>query len=389
MTLPTGESPISFSQIRAEFGDGVNTSTSPVRLGKYRRDDASFTNKTVGSFSNQPLDTGIPTSGTINVDTFHGKSLNVIVDYHSGSADEGGTRPEDAKSRYNSSPSSLGNSSGKWNVIGGYKNPNSNSAGTKVKINVNKGIGSQAVGSDGVEICALRTGTWDSNTILSVDVGGSGKIRGAGGDGGSGGSNDNDGNAGEEGNSALGIQYSGTTVNVASGGQIICGYGGGGGGGGDFEEDGFMFSDQERYAGGGGGGGGAGVPAGTAGSGGSGNGGEGADSGGSGSAQAGGEQGGAAGEGGNNASEAIGGEGGRGRDQTAAGNGGSTETGIGNGEGQSRTGGDGGGTGGSPGNDGFAIRKSASGITYTLNNSGEIDGQTASTSSGGSGTSVG
>ena len=385
MTLPTGESPISFSQIRTEFGDGVNTSTSPVRLGQYRRDDASFTNKTVGSFSNQPLDTGIPTSGTINVDTFHGKSLNVIVDYHSGSADEGGTRPEDAKSRYNSPASSLGNSTGKWNVIGGYKNPNTNSAGTKVKINVNKGIGSQAVGSNGVEICALRTGTWDANTILSVDVGSSGKIRGAGGDGGSGGNNDGDGSAGEEGNSALGIQYGGTTVNVASGGQIICGYGGGGGGGGDFQEDGFAFFDQERYAGGGGGGGGAGVPAGAGADGGSGNGGTAATDGSSGSFQAGGEQGGAGGEGGNNAGEAIGGEGGRGRDQTAAGNGGSSETGTSNGEGA----GPGDGDGGNPGNDGFAIRKSASGITYTLNNSGEIDGQTASTSSGGSGTSVG
>ena len=385
MTLPTGESPISFSQIRTEFGDGVNTSTSPVRLGQYRRDDASFTNKTVGSFSNQPLDTGIPTSGTINVDTFHGKSLNVIVDYHSGSADEGGTRPEDAKSRYNSPASSLGNSTGKWNVIGGYKNPNTNSAGTKVKINVNKGIGSQAVGSNGVEICALRTGTWDANTILSVDVGSSGKIRGAGGDGGSGGNNDGDGSAGEEGNSALGIQYGGTTVNVASGGQIICGYGGGGGGGGDFQEDGFAFFDQERYAGGGGGGGGAGVPAGAGADGGSGNGGTAATDGSSGSFQAGGEQGGAGGEGGNNAGEAIGGEGGRGRDQTAAGNGGSSETGTSNGEGA----GPGDGDGGNPGNDGFAIRKSSSGITYTLNNNGEIDGQTASTSSGGSGTSVG
>ena len=374
MTLPTGESPISFSQIRTEFGDGTNTSTSPVRLGQYRRDDASFSNKTVGSFSNQPLDTGIPTSGTINVDTFHGKSLNVIVDYHSGSADEGGTRPEDAKSRYGSSASSLGNSTGKWNVIGGYKNPNSNSAGTKVKINVNKGIGSQAVGSNGVEICALRTGTWDANTILSVDVGGSGKIRGAGGDGGPGGNNDGDGSAGEEGNSALGIQYSGTTVNIASGGQIICGYGGGGGGGGDFQEDGFMFSDQERYAGGGGGGGGAGVPTGAGADGGSGNGGTAATDGSSGSFQAGGEQGGAGGEGGNNAGEAIGGEGGRGGDQENA-------PGSGSGPGD----GDPGGSGA----DGFAIRKSASGITYTLNNSGEIDGQTASTSSGGSGTSVG
>tara|TARA_B100000214_G_scaffold368226_1_gene339455 strand:+ start:1 stop:1149 length:1149 start_codon:yes stop_codon:yes gene_type:complete len=382
MTLPTGESPISFSQIRAEFGDGANTSSSPVRLGQYRRDDSSFSNKTVGSFSNQPLDDGIPTSGTINVDTFHGKSLNVIVDYHSGSADEGGTRPEDAKSRYSSSASSLGNSSGKWNVIGGYKNPNSNSAGTKVKINVNKGIGSQAVGGNGVEICALRTGTWDANTILSVDVGGSGKIRGAGGDGGPGGDNENAGSNGEEGNSALGIQYSGTTVNVASGGQIICGYGGGGGGGGHFQEDGFMFFDQERYAGGGGGGGGAGVPAGAGADGGEANGSGGDGS--AGSAQAGGEQGGAGGGGGENG-EADGGEAGRGRDQTSLGNGGASETGIANGEG----GAGGSGAGGSPGSDGFAIRKSASGVTYTLNNSGTITGQQASTSSGGSGTSVG
>ena len=388
MTLPTGESPISFSQIRAEFGDGTNTATSPVRLGQYRRDDASFSNKTVGTFINQPLDDGIPTSGTINVDAFHGKSLNVIVDYHSGSADEGGTRPEDAKSRYNSSPSSLGNSSGKWNVIGGYKNPNSNSAGTKVKINVNKGIGSQAVGSNGVEICALRTGTWNENTILSVDVGASGKIRGAGGDGGPGGNNANDGSAGEEGNSALGIQYSGTTVNVASGGQIICGYGGGGGGGGHFQEDSFFFINQERFAAGGGGGGGAGVPAGAGGEGGEANGD--GDDGSAGSAQAGGEQGGAGGAGGEDG-EADGGDGGRGRDQTGAGNGGSSETGIANGEGE-----DGGvgfdgskGEGGSPGSDGFAIRKSASGVTYTLNNNGEIDGQTASTSTGGNGISVG
>ena len=383
MTLPTGESPISFSQIRDEFGTvGTDSATAPVRLGQYRRDDPSFTNENVGELTGLPLDTGIPTSGTINVDTFHGKSLNVIVDYHSGSADEGGTRPEDAKSRYSSSASSLGNSSGKWNVIGGYKNPNTNSAGTKVKINVNKGIGSQAVGSNGVEICALRTGTWNANTILSVDVGASGKIRGAGGDGGPGGDNANDGSAGEEGNSALGIQYSGTTVNVASGGQIICGYGGGGGGGGHFQEDGFLFFNQERFAGGGGGGGGAGVPSGAGADGGEaqGSGGDGS----SGSAQAGGEQGGAGGAGGENG-EADGGEAGRGRDQTSSGNGGDSETGIANGEG----GAGGSGAGGSPGSDGFAIRKSASGVTYTLNNSGTITGQQASTSSGGSGTSVG
>ena len=97
MTLPTGESPISFSQIRTEFGDGTNTSTSPVRLGQYRRDDPSFTNEDVGALEDLPLDTGIPTSGTINVDSFHGKKLNVIVDYYSGSSEN---RPDDARTKY-------------------------------------------------------------------------------------------------------------------------------------------------------------------------------------------------------------------------------------------------------------------------------------------------
>ena len=63
MVLPTGESPVSFSQIRNEFGTvGTDSATAPVRLGQYRRDDASFTNKNVGELSNLPLDTGIPTS---------------------------------------------------------------------------------------------------------------------------------------------------------------------------------------------------------------------------------------------------------------------------------------------------------------------------------------
>ena len=366
MTLPTSGNPISFSQLRSEFGTDGNNTSGPVRIGQYRRDDSSYTSKSAGTFTNQPIDTGVPTSGTIAASNLQGKSLNVIVDYHSGSAIESGTRVEDARTRYTD-----GSASGNWTVIGGYKTPPSNSGGTKVKINVNKGLGSQAVGENGVAICALRTGTWDNNTILSVDVGASGKIRGAGGDGGPGGDNSGSGSGGEEGNSALGIQYSGTTVNVASGGQIICGYGGGGGGGGDFQEDGFMFFDQERYAGGGGGGGGAGIPAGAGADGGEAqsNGGDGS----SGSAQAGGEQGGAGGGGGNNAGEAVGGGGGRGGDQENA-------AGAGAGPGD--------GSGGALGANGWAIRKAASGITYTLNNSGTVTGDKASTSSGGSGTTV-
>ena len=83
MTLPTGESPISFGQIRDEFGTvGTDSATAPVRLGQYRRDDSAFTNKNVGELTNLPLDTGIPTSGTINVDAFHGKKLNTVIDLH-------------------------------------------------------------------------------------------------------------------------------------------------------------------------------------------------------------------------------------------------------------------------------------------------------------------
>ena len=80
MTLPTGESPVSFSQIRDEFGTaGTDSATAPVRLGQYRRDDSAFTNKNVGELTNLPLDTDIPTSGSINVDAFHGKKLNLSL----------------------------------------------------------------------------------------------------------------------------------------------------------------------------------------------------------------------------------------------------------------------------------------------------------------------
>ena len=171
MTLPTGESPISFSQIRTEFGDGTNTSSSPVRLGQYRRDDASFTNENPGAL-NLPLDTGIPTSGTINVDVFHGKKLNVIIDYYSGSAEN---RPSDARTKYQAA-----SASGNRVIVGGYKDRVvDDSSGSKVIIHVNKNIGS-ATGS--VNNCAVRTGTgWESGTDLSIEVGGSGKIYGAGG----------------------------------------------------------------------------------------------------------------------------------------------------------------------------------------------------------------
>ena len=388
MTLPTGESPISFSQIRTEFGDGTNTATSPVRLGQYRRDDSAFTNKNVGELTNLPLDTGIPTSGAINVDSFHGKKLNVIVDYYSGSTE---IRPSDARTKYQAA-----SASGNRAIVGGYKDRViDDSSGSKVIIHVNKIIGSA---KDAVTRCAVRTGTgWESGTDLTIEVGGSGKIFGAGGNGGAGGgkngsySSANSGSNGGDGTSALGISYSGTVVNLKSGALIRHGYGGGGGGGsangvqeGGNEDD--LFLEHV----GSGGGGGAGLPGGTGGTvsspdtsqiaidhgtqGQPGNPGEDADS-----IDAG--DGGAAGPDRNIGENgyAGGGRGGHGGDfQKSAENGNPGE--VNNGEWQN---GPNAGGGGTAGGNGAAIRK-ASGVTWTFGtNSGTVTGSGA----GGSGES--
>ena len=245
MTLPTGESPISFSQIRTEFGDGTNTSTSPVRLGQYRRTDASFTNEDVGAFETLPLDVGISTSGTINVDSFHGKKLNVIVDYYSGSTEN---RPSDARAKYQAA-----SASGNRVVVGGYKDRVINdSSGSKVRIHVNKTIGS-AVGN--INNCAVRTGSFETGTVVTVEVGSSGAIYGAGGDGGEAGDGEGaNGSNGGSGSSGLGVQFSGTTV--INNGVISAGYGGGGGGGYRKVEREEMFGGPVYAANGGGGGGG-------------------------------------------------------------------------------------------------------------------------------------
>ena len=150
------------------------------------------------------------------------------------------------------------------NVVGGYKNPPTNSGGTKVKIHVNKTIGS--ANNTNENICALRTGAeWSTGTMLSVDVGDSGRISGGGGNGGAAGGTSGDNGApggdGQEGTSGLGIQYgtdaNETTVNLNSGGVIVCGFGGGGGtgdggagGGGGYSGRGGSY--RSAYAGGGG-----------------------------------------------------------------------------------------------------------------------------------------
>ena len=156
----------------------------------------------VGSLSNLPLDIGVPQSGQIKFSDFYSKRLNQVVDLYS-----------------------IGNNTS----------------------------------------CALKTGNWDSGTVLVIEIGTSGKLYGSGGDGGTGGSaNETAGTDGQTGSSALGIEYPCSINNL---GVIQSGYGGGGGGGGNTRTTGGGKKSGATTNGssGGGGGGGAGLPAGDGG----------------------------------------------------------------------------------------------------------------------------
>lgn len=218
---------ISFSQIADEFGVPNGN-----RFGSYR------VTESVGSLSNLPLDTGIPQSGQIKFSNFYSKRLNVVVDCYSGAVEF----RTNARVKYNNN---------NLRVIGGFRGAPNSAAGRKVFINVNKIFGSSSGSTSNV---ALRTGSWESGTTLQIDVGSSGQIFGSGGKGG----NANSG-AGENGTSALGIEYSGTTL--INNGYIQCGYGGGGAGGAAAADP--DKNQTDTGCSGGGGGGGAGYSIGT------------------------------------------------------------------------------------------------------------------------------
>ena len=342
-----GSGQISLGDVANEFG---YTDGSQTKLGSYRTTNGQG-NFPVSfgtlSFSSIDGSGSVPTSGQIKFSDFYSTRLQQVVNFY-GSG-RGGNRLI-AKDRYNSGGSN------DVNVVGNYRTRPNNSSGTKVHIHVNQTIGSEKTR---VEHCALRTGSWDSSTTLQVDIGGSGRIGGGGGDGGRGSVNSGGGFAGGQGTSALGVQYSPTQVNVASGGFLVAGFGGGGGGGGAYDHD----KNSSRTASGGGGGGGAGIPAGAGGA--EGSGGVEGGPGGAGTTTAAGSGGG----GGNNDGEAVAGGGGTGGSVgEGADNGG---TGFG-GEGSSSA-------GGSAGSDGAAIRRN-SGFTVNISNSGTLSGSTTATS---------
>ena len=362
MAVKASGSPLSFSEIETEFGQN-----SDRDLGEYR------VSQTVGGLSNQPLDTSIPQSGEIKFSDFYGKRLNVIIDYHSGSTEN---RPSDARAKYQA-----GSASGNRTVIGGFKDRISgDSSGSKVRIHVNKTIGS-AKGS--ANNCAVRTGSFETGTVVTVEIGSSGKLYGAGGDGGHGGTGEGSGSGsgnrnganGGTGSSALGVEFNGTTV--INNGIISAGFGGGGGGGFRKVEREEFGQGPVRTANGGGGGGGQGLPAG--------NGAGGNASGSNGNLTSGG-----VGGNGEEEEEAHGGGGGGGGSNGGGGEGGNNNDG---GNGTASGGGNGGdgvhtgsiesennvtGEGGSGGGNGAAIRRT-SGITVNITNNATITGATNAT----------
>ena len=269
MTLPTGESPISFSQIRDEFGTvGTDSATAPVRLGQYRRDDSAFTNKNVGELTNLPLDTGIPTSGTINVDAFHGKKLNTVIDLH-----------ETGSSTYNHNVKTNRFDAGQYDFVGGYRDslsPSTWQGGKKLIVHINNTFGSNGASNQNDVALTIGDG-WPANTEFQIDLGSSAVIAGKGGNGGNGGAGVDDSSSstganGTSGTSALALETGMSINSQASGAQLFGGGGGGGGGAGASQDDSFAFFSDFDEAGGGGGGGGRGIPAGTPGNGGSGGG---------------------------------------------------------------------------------------------------------------------
>ena len=336
MTLPSSPNSIRMTQIANEFG---YTQGSATKIGDYRTlaNGANYP-QTIGALSFSSIDGGgsVATgSNSIRMSQFRGTQLQQVVNFWASG--KGGFRLN-AKNRYNN------NSSGDVTVVGNYRTRPSNSSGTKVHIHLNQAIGSERFDQDH---CALRTGSWDTSTNLQVDVGGSGRIQGAGGFGGNGANGATNGNQGGAGTSGLGVEYSPTQVNIASGGIISGGFGGGGGGGGAHDHD----HKSERTASGSGGGGGAGLPVGQGGTGPN-NG----TNGNEGQAAPNGELAGEGGGGTNNEGEAYGGFGGDGGSPNEAADAGGVGQG---GEGSTAAGGPG-------GSNGAAIRRTNNGITVNI-----------------------
>jgi hypothetical protein len=135
------------------------------------------------------------------------------------------------KARYNNVG---GNPNQYTYIVGGFRGKPPTTSGKKVIAHTNTLIynrDGKTNNPDGRGVqynVALRSGIWDSETELIINIGPNSVIVGSGGDGGRGGDGGGRGpETGKNGSSAIGILYPCTIINN---GQIIRGHGGGGGG---------------------------------------------------------------------------------------------------------------------------------------------------------------
>ena len=255
MVVKSSGTSLSFSEIRAEFGNGDNS------IGQYRRDDNRFGNKDLGDLEDLPLDAGVPTSGAIKFSDFYGKQLNVVIDCH-----------RTGNNTFNHDAYTDRFLNGDYDIVGNFKSSITKSqwqGGKKVIIHVNNTFGSE--GATEVDHVAFRTGDyndtvnqngWPTDTTLTLDMGDEGLVGGKGGKGGDAGNEEAPGENGGNGTSGMRIP-SGFEDEISGETRIFGGGGGGGSGSGSEQNNKFAWWSDYNSAGGGGGGGGAGIPAGV------------------------------------------------------------------------------------------------------------------------------
>ena len=158
MTTPSGS--ISAQDIKNEFGE---TGSGSVSLGSYR------VSQTCGEL-NLAIGDGIPQSGAISYDNMRNKRLNIVVDYYADNPNlnraANGANTMNARTRYDQQNERV-------HVIGGLKSKPSNTAPHRVRIHVNQTLGGAKGGKN---VCALRTGSFNPGTHLSVDIGSNGTV---------------------------------------------------------------------------------------------------------------------------------------------------------------------------------------------------------------------
>jgi len=268
MPLQGSGNPISMRDIKDEFGPNPGNNIGPVSMEDYRLQEED-----IDGLTNLPLDenagpsnnTDIPTSGSMSFENFYNAKLNVVVRMTSNVVPGNDPSQQNARGIYdNNTNASV------VRCVGNLRTrPDAGSMdGRRVIIDVNKQISSGTSPNSNSKNtnrrqCAMRTGEWEGGTLLTVHIGASGSIYGAGGDGGRGDSVSGEAENGRTGTSALGIDF-GTNSNktqIINKGYIQAGYGGGGGGGG-VQEDPDKNGETDSFIFGGGGGGGAGIPGG-------------------------------------------------------------------------------------------------------------------------------